>query len=40
MQVGVHQGSLLSLLLFAMIVNVMNEFAKEDLMNNILFTNH
>ena len=36
-QVGVHQGSVLSPLLFAITVNVISEKAKEGLMSEILF---
>ena len=36
-QVGVHQGSVLSPLLFAIAVNVISENAREELMNEILY---
>ena len=36
-QVGVHQGSVLSPLLFAIAVNVIPENAREGLMNKILY---
>ena len=39
-QVGVHQGSLLSLLLFAIAVIVISENAGEGLMNEILHANN
>ena len=36
-QIGVHQGSVLSPLLFAIAVDVISENAREGLMNKILF---
>ena len=36
-QVGVHQGSVLSPLLFAIAVDVISENAREGLMNEILY---
>ena len=36
MQVCVHQISVLSLMLFAIAVKAITEYAKEDLMNKIL----
>ena len=36
-QVGVHQGSVLSPLLFAIAVDLISENAKEELMNEILY---
>ena len=36
-QVGVHQGSMLSPLLFAIAVDVISENAREGLMNEILY---
>ena len=36
-QVGVHQGSVLSPLLFAIAVDVILENAREELMNEILY---
>ena len=38
-QVGVHQGSVLSPLLFAIAVNIISENAREGLMNEILYAN-
>ena len=38
-QVGVHQGSVLSPLLFAIAVDVILENAREGLMNKILYAN-
>ena len=38
-QVGVHQGSVLSPLLFAIAVGVISENAREGLMNEILYAN-
>ena len=37
-QVGVHQESVLSLLLFAIAVDAISENAREGLMNEILMT--
>ena len=37
-QVGVHQGSVLSPLLFAIAVDVISENAREGLINKILYT--
>ena len=37
MKVGVHQGSVLSLLLFAFVVGVVIEGTGEGLMNDILY---
>ena len=37
MQVGVHQGSVLSLLLFAIVVDVTLKNVREKLMNEILY---
>ena len=37
MQVGVHQGSVLSPLLFAIAVDVIWENAREELINKILY---
>ena len=36
-QVGVHQGSELSLLLFAIVVDVISENAREGMMNKMLY---
>ena len=36
-QVGVHQGSMLSPLLFAIVVDVISENAKEGLINEVLY---
>ena len=36
-QVGVYQGSVLSPLLFSIVVNVISEKAREGLMNEILY---
>ena len=36
-QVGVHQGSVFSPLLFAIVVDVISENAREGLMNEILY---
>ena len=36
-RVGVHQGSVLSLLIFAIVVDVVTEHAKEGLYNEILY---
>ena len=38
-QVGVHQGSVLSPLLFAIALDVISENARERLMNEILYAN-
>ena len=38
-QVGVHQGSVLSPLLFAIAVDVITENAREGLMNKIMYAN-
>ena len=35
--VGVHQGSMLSPLIFAMVVDVVTEHAREGLLNEILY---
>jgi len=37
-EVGVHQGSVLSPLLFALVVNVVTKCARKGLMNKILYT--
>ena len=37
--VGVHQGSVLSSLIFAIVANVVTEHAKEELLNEILYKN-
>ena len=39
-QVGVHQGSVLSPLLFAISMDIILENAKEGLMNEILYADH
>ena len=39
-QVGVHQGSVLSLLLFAIAVDAISENAREGLMNEILYVDN
>ena len=36
MRVGVHQGSVLSPLIFAIVVDVLTEHARERLLNEIL----
>ena len=36
-RVGVHQGSALSLLIFAIVVDVVTERAREELLNEILY---
>ena len=36
-QVGVHQGSVLLPLLFAIVVDITSEYAREGLMNEILY---
>ena len=36
-QVGVHQGSVLSLLIFAIVGDVVTEHAREGLLNEILY---
>ena len=36
-RVGVHQGSVLSPLIFAIVVDVVTEHARERLMNEILY---
>ena len=38
-RVGVHQGSVLSLLIFAIVVDVVTELAREGLLNEILYAN-
>ena len=35
--IGVHQGSVLSLLIFAIVVDVVTEHAREGLLNEILY---
>ena len=37
-RVGVHQGSVLSPLIFAIVVDVVTEHAREGLLNEILYT--
>ena len=39
MRVGVHQGSVLSPLIFAIVVDVATEHAREGLLNEILYAN-
>ena len=39
-QVGVHQGSVLSPLLFAVVVNVISQNAREELTNVVLFADN
>ena len=36
-RVGVHQGSVLSPLIFAIVVDVVTEYAREGLLNEILY---
>ena len=36
-KVGVHQGSVLSPLIFAIVVDVVTEHAREELLNEILY---